>query len=360
MTQAGRNSYRSIKPYGKISLMSVGTVAQRDSPRRALGLPRADTSSTRPVDALLIGGASLLLYAVFRLRPELAASPSVASLAATLVWVCNYPHFASTNYRLYHSRASIAQYPLTSFVTPLVMVAAVDRLLPVAERHRAAVHQAVPAVVSIPLLRTDARHHHGLRPQAGFIIDGWLRHSLTAIHLLDIRSAERMGGGRLARQAVLRMRYPTLGVPLWLPQTPDQVDVGRAGSDDRTADVEGRQRRPAGAADRPAAGVHAIRLVRGHPCGQFAYMVPFFHSLQYLLIAWNVQLKEGLSRTSTRSVGAIRVDRVVALDGHQHRRRAMHCSGRYRTSVASSASRWPSVRPSCSPRSRSITSSSTA
>ncbi|MEA3183644.1 MAG: hypothetical protein QOJ74_121, partial [Ilumatobacteraceae bacterium] len=42
-----------------------------------------------PVDALLIGGASLLLYAVFRLRPHLATSPSVASLAATLVWVCN-------------------------------------------------------------------------------------------------------------------------------------------------------------------------------------------------------------------------------------------------------------------------------
>lgn len=31
------------------------------------------------------------------------------------------------------------------------------------------------------------------------------------------------------------------------------------------------------------------------PAGQFSYMVPFFHSLQYLLIAWNVQLKEGLA-----------------------------------------------------------------
>ncbi|HEX3087299.1 MAG TPA: hypothetical protein VHQ23_01500, partial [Ilumatobacteraceae bacterium] len=104
--------------------MSVGTVAQRDSPRVRLGSPERYFVNG-PVDALLIGGASLLLYGIFRLRPELAASPSVASLAATLVWVCNYPHFASTNYRLYHSRSSIAQYPLTSIVTPLVMLAAV-------------------------------------------------------------------------------------------------------------------------------------------------------------------------------------------------------------------------------------------
>ncbi len=31
------------------------------------------------------------------------------------------------------------------------------------------------------------------------------------------------------------------------------------------------------------------------PAGQFGYMVPFFHSLQYLLIAWSVQLKVGLA-----------------------------------------------------------------
>jgi hypothetical protein len=31
------------------------------------------------------------------------------------------------------------------------------------------------------------------------------------------------------------------------------------------------------------------------PAGQFGYMVPFFHSLQYLLIAWSVQLKVGLT-----------------------------------------------------------------
>ena len=70
--------------------MGLGTVTQRAPARsRVRSIDRYFVNT--PVDALLIGGASLLLYAVFRLNPELATSPSVASVAATLVWGCNYP-----------------------------------------------------------------------------------------------------------------------------------------------------------------------------------------------------------------------------------------------------------------------------
>ncbi|HEY0519035.1 MAG TPA: hypothetical protein VGC84_06040 [Ilumatobacteraceae bacterium] len=248
-----------------------------------------------PVDALLIGGASIVLYAIFRFRPHLASSPSVASLAATLVWVCNYPHFASTNYRLYHSRASIAQYPLTSIVTPLVMIAAVIGcyLSPMA---------VAPLFVKLYLLWSPY-HFSGqtlgitmvYARRTGFVIDGWLRRSLTAFIFLTFLVENAWAEVGLHMNPFYGVQYPTLGVPIWLPQmltklmwialaTTIALLIWKV--------VDGTARVPL-IVLLPAFTQYVWFVAT--PAGQFAYMVPFFHSLQYLLIAWSVQLKEGLA-----------------------------------------------------------------
>ncbi len=174
-----------------------------------------------------IGGASLVLYA--DLPPatrRLASSPSVASLAATLVWVCNYPHFASTNYRLYHSRSSMAQYPLTSFVTPLVMVAAVIGcyLSP---------NDIAPLFIKLYLLWSPYHfsgqtlgHHHGVRPSLGVRDRRLAPPQPHRVHLLDVRRAERVGRGRPARQPVLRRPVPHSRRPGVASADPDQGACG--------------------------------------------------------------------------------------------------------------------------------------
>ena len=274
--------------------MSVGTVAERES-------ARAPTISTdryfvnAPVDALLIGGASLVLYTIFRLRPQLAASPSVASLAATLVWVCNYPHFASTNYRLYHSRSSISQYPLTSIVTPLVMLAAVIGcyMSPTA---------MAPLFIKLYLLWSPY-HFSGqtlgitmvYARRTGFVIEGYLRHSLTAFIFLTFAVQNAWAEVGLHRNAFYGVEYPTLGVPVWLPElltkamwialaTTIALLIWKL--------LDQGQRVPL-IVLLPAFTQYIWFVAT--PAGQFGYMVPFFHSLQYLLIAWSVQLKVGLA-----------------------------------------------------------------
>lgn len=259
-----------------------------------------------PTDAFLIGGASLILYAIFRMRPHVAASPEVASIAATLVWVCNYPHFASTNYRLYHSKSSIAQYPLTSVVTPVVLVAAVVGcyLSP---------NDIAPLFVKLYLLWSPY-HFSGqtlgitmvYARRSGFVIDGWLRRSLTSfIFLTFVVQNAWAEVGRHVNQ-FYGVQYPTFGVPIWLPQTLTKLMwmslavtiallMWKLIND--------------------GVVVPWIVLVPAFtqyiwfvatPAGQFSYMVPFFHSLQYLLIAWNVQLKEGLAdRKREPSVGYV-------------------------------------------------------
>jgi hypothetical protein len=249
-----------------------------------------------PIDAFLIGGASILLYAVFRLRPSLASSPSVASLSFTLVWACNYPHFAATNYRLYHSHSARAQYPLTTYATPLMMIAAVAGcyLSP---------GTVAPAFVKIYFL-WSAYHFSGqtlgitmvYARRTGFVIDGWLRRSLTAFIYLTFALQNAWGDVGRHSNAFYGVNYPTLGVPVWLPQTLDKMMwvtlaatiallIWRLVNDGHLVPL---------IVVLPAFTQYVWFVAT--PAGQFGYMVPFFHSLQYLVIAWNVQLKEGLTQ----------------------------------------------------------------
>ena len=274
--------------------MSVGTVTQREPART--GIRSTDRYFVNaPVDALLIGGASLLLYAIFRLKPQLASSPSVASLAATLVWVCNYPHFASTNYRLYHSRSSIAQYPLTSLVTPVVMLVAVIGcyMSPTA---------VAPLFIKLYLLWSPY-HFSGqtlgitmvYARRTGFVIDGWLRHSLTAFIFLTFAVQNAWAEVGLHRNPFYGVDYPTLGVPLWLPQLLTKVMwIALAATIALLIwKLLDRGQRVPLIVLLPAFTQYIWFVAT--PAGQFGYMVPFFHSLQYLLLAWSVQMKVGLA-----------------------------------------------------------------
>ena len=79
-----------------------------------------------PVDALLIGGLSILAFLGMGAAQKFSSQPMQwAAVVATLTWLCNWPHFAATSYRLYHSQENIAQYPLTALVIPVVMVATI-------------------------------------------------------------------------------------------------------------------------------------------------------------------------------------------------------------------------------------------
>ena len=87
--------------------------------------PRSRYFVSAPVDFLLLGGASLILYFLCLHYRSWSSSPHLVTLAAAAVWVCNYPHFASTNYRLYRTRSNVRQYPVTAALVPVLMLGAV-------------------------------------------------------------------------------------------------------------------------------------------------------------------------------------------------------------------------------------------
>src|ERR1041384_7951676 len=103
-----------MRPALAHGLLFAGTM-----PSRPAGSPYFVSG---PVDAALIGGVSLAVWALFACTPGIDTA-GVAVVVAVLARLCNWPHFAATSYRLYGSRAHVRQYPMTALVVPLVVLA---------------------------------------------------------------------------------------------------------------------------------------------------------------------------------------------------------------------------------------------
>jgi len=85
---------------------------------------RAKTSPyliSAPVDLALIGGLSLAVCAVYRWT-DLGDLSARLLAGGVLTFLVNWPHFAATSVRLYGSKNSIAQYPITAVAAPLVVL----------------------------------------------------------------------------------------------------------------------------------------------------------------------------------------------------------------------------------------------
>jgi hypothetical protein len=257
-----------------------------------------------PIDTLLIGGASIALYVVLKVSPELASSASLASLAATLVWVCNYPHFAASSFRLYHSRSTSRQYPMTAWVIPVVMLVAVVGcyLSPTI---------VAPMFVKLYLLWSPF-HFSGqtvgitmvYARRSGYRIDRWGRTALSwfvfttfavqsawaelAIRTHDVRSLTG------ARRSYFGVHFGALGVPTWVPTVLTAVLWASLAVFGVYVLIQLRtDRRFIPLIVMLPAAAQFIWFYAPN-VGEYAALVPFFHSLQYLLIAWSVQLAVGL------------------------------------------------------------------
>ncbi|MBI3894121.1 MAG: hypothetical protein HY303_21590, partial [Candidatus Wallbacteria bacterium] len=77
------------------------------------------------VDHAVIGGVSIAAWALLATCHSGERTPAVFGLSAALLWVCNWPHFAATSYRLYHSPDNVRQYPMTALAVPWLVLAGV-------------------------------------------------------------------------------------------------------------------------------------------------------------------------------------------------------------------------------------------
>jgi hypothetical protein len=218
--------------------------------------------------------------------------------------VCNWPHFSATNYRLYHSLDNIRQYPLTALaVPPLLVLLAVGAILSPAG--------VAPYLVKIFFLWSPY-HFSGqtlgitliYARRAGFPVGRWERLGLSSFIygtflVLTARSEVLPSAGdpNSGDGSYYGISYPALGVPAWLPGV-FQVLMYLGGALFLMLAIrwcrQNRQLLP------PIVLVPAAAqffwFVFNDGWKNFLEFVPFFHCMQYLLIAWSMQLKEKMDQ----------------------------------------------------------------
>jgi hypothetical protein len=251
------------------------------------------------VDVLCLGGASILVYGAVALLHSGQRTEWVIALGYWLAWVFNWPHFAATNYRLYRSWDNIQRYPLTALVVPVLMVGAVIASF------------AYPLVVApafVKLFLVWSPYHFSGQTigitllyarRAGVAVERFERLVLVwfiyGTFLLNVVRAEVVQ----TTNTFHAVAYPTLGLPAISGQLVGWWVIATAVL---FALVYLRWCRRAKRLVPPILLLPGVAqfvwFVPGGSVASFAEFVPLFHSLQYLLIAWAMQLKERLDENS--------------------------------------------------------------
>jgi len=254
-----------------------------------------------PVDFLLIGGGSILLFLfVLPLFHDGTRTARIVEVGLWLTWLGNWPHFSATSYRLYGRAEHLRQYPITAVAAPLiVLVGALACFL-------------WPTEVSgyfVKLFLFWSPYHYSGQTlgisllygrRAGHRPGSWER-SLLSAFIYGTFLMRTLGAEVGTRGSVYYgVQVPSFGVPAWLA----------AGFSAGTY--------ACGVALFAVVAVRALRtgkpppflylllpvtqyvwfVVAGAKPG-YAEFVPFFHGLQYLVIAWAMQIKEQADRSPT-------------------------------------------------------------
>ncbi len=246
-----------------------------------------------PVDVAIMGGLSIALFAVLWLANANARTSTVIALGASLVWIINYPHFSATSYRLYRSQRNINQYPLTAYAVPVMLVAG------------AVLSLQSPAVIApffVKFFQIWSPYHFSgqtfgigmlyarragisLRPiertcLRWFVFSTYI--SLIATIETGVRQYQFFG-----------VIYPALGIPVVIGQVA-LVAMYALGIAVIALLVVAplARRQPVAWMTLLLAATQFVWFGLGQRLPSFAEFIPAFHSLQYLLVAWSVHLKE--------------------------------------------------------------------
>ena len=247
------------------------------------------------VDFACIGGASILTFVLLALAYRAGAVQAtwLWTAAAVLTWVCNYPHFAATNYRLYQSKENVSQYPLTAFVVPLLVVAGM------------AVSFAMPNVVApyfIKLFLLWSGYHFSGQSlgitlvyarRAGFALGRLERLALSGFIFGTFFLAVARSETAVGTYSYYGISYPTFRLPQYVAVLASYA-MWMCGLLLLVLVVNWcvTNRRVLPPIVLLPAAAQLLWFVLGSGDANFNVFVPFFHSLQYMLIAWSMQLKE--------------------------------------------------------------------
>jgi hypothetical protein len=246
-----------------------------------------------PVDYAVIGGASILAFVLMYFFYTADRTPVVMTLAAQLLWLCNWPHFAASSYRLYHTRDNIRQYPVTALVVPWVVLAGMAG---------AFLSPGLIAPYFVKVFRIWSPYHFSGQTlgicliyarRGGFKVGPWERLALSGFIYGTFLSGTVRAEIGTAPDTFYGIPCRGLGLPAW---TGPAVSVFLYAAGLAFLVLAAlwcrRNRRVLPPIILLPAVTQYVWFALSSRWSSYQEFVPFFHSLQYLLVAWSVQLKE--------------------------------------------------------------------
>ena len=258
----------------------------------ATGMP--SSCFVRPwVDPWLAGGISLVFFAVVLAVGPKQVPTAVYAVAGFLQWIINWPHFSATNFRLLGRAENRREFPLTTYVIPWVVLSAVVASF---------VYPMDVAPHFVKFFMMWSPYHFSAQSlgivllyarRAGYPIGPWERRALSAfIYGAFLVSTARAESGFTGAD-YYGMHYSGLGIPDWVATALSVVMY--AGLVGFLISVVRRYSKEGKLPPYVLAVVGAsqfVWFVVGYHAPLFYLFVPAFHSLQYLLIAWVMEMGE--------------------------------------------------------------------
>ena len=258
-----------------------------------------------PVDMLLIGGFSILHFMLFAwltrtmaladqaLENWLHMQLSAAVIASSITWVINHPHFSATSARLYHSRASMMQFPVTAFGVPVVVLV------------MSVLAMANPATVApwfIKLYFVWSSYHFSAQTlgisllyarRAGLVIEGVTRRILSFFVFSSFLAPMLRAESLSQPTRYYDVAMPVLGLPpgLYALIANAMIAMALLGIILLLRAAWQQEKRVPLLMLVPVAAQFCWFMPGSYYEG-FREFVPAYHSLQYLFIAWFMNLRE--------------------------------------------------------------------
>lgn len=282
------------------------------------------------VDGLFIGGGSILCFLIMRYGADYGGwstgrTTTVINFGIWLSWAVNWPHFAATSYRLYRSKETTAQYPITAFVVPLLLIPATIAALSMPDTF---------APWYVKLFMVWSPYHFSGQTigitilyarRAGFSMTPIMRWALTWFVFstyIGLQAQSEVPGAVHSFYGITNI--PTIGLPAWFATAAHYATIGLglllilAAYDAHIKAAAGSEtgssvRFPFIMAVPVITQLIWFKLAVGSlNTASFLEFVPLFHSIQYLFIAWFMQMKERqIARGREGSGSVVAIETVI-------------------------------------------------
>jgi len=242
------------------------------------------------LDFAVIGGLSIVVFLLLRLISNGGTRPEVVQAVAVTSIFVNYPHFSATVYRLYQNLDNVRQFPVTAIGVPLLMIAGVAASLWQPE-------WVAPYFVTLFLIWSPY-HYSGqtigitmlYARRSGFVVGPRQRIALSTFvystFILSFVSSRN-------DQPIIRygVSIPVIHFPAWFGAILIATMCVGATVFLWFVFIWCRSQRsvPPLIILLPAVA-QFVWFMPGRQTAMFYEFVPLFHSLQYLYIAWAMQI----------------------------------------------------------------------